>query len=90
MEEIITLLLAASYILLAAIIIHRKMSNYFFASILAAGISTLLVFVTIYIKQGYIGPFTMMALKNAFAVYLVTALIIGLIFYVKRKKHKET
>ena len=89
MEEIITILLAVAFILVPAIIMHWKVSNYFLASILAAGIGTFLFFITNYIKMGYIGPFTMIALKNAFAIYLVTALIIGLVFYVKRKKQKE-
>ena len=89
MNYVTTIILAIAYIAFSSALLHWKVRNYFFASLLAAVVATFLVFVTDYIVAGGIGPFTAMAMRNAFIIYLMTSFVVGVPFFLRRISSKQ-
>jgi len=91
MTDIILLIAAVAYILVPAIACNLYVKNYFISTIISTLIAVTLLFLTDYIKFDFtIGPFTMIAMKNAFLIYMVTAAIIGVPFLIKRKRSEAS
>jgi hypothetical protein len=84
MNDETIIILAIAYIVCISILFHWKVNNYFFASLLSAVVGTFLVFASDYLVIGEIGPFTAMAMRNAFIIYLLTSFSIGTPFFLIR------
>ena len=85
MSEIFVVFLAVLYVLVTAVFCHKFITNIIIASVGSSLISTILVFITIYVRTGFVGPFTYMALKNAFIILL----IIGIPFLINRRRKEK-
>ena len=67
---------------------HKKIKNYFLASLLAAIISSTLYQLIGFIILGYLDPFYIIAFAGGFVIAFLIALLIGIPIVNNRKKQR--